>query len=238
MNGQIYFPPFKGINRLIILVALGCFLLESIGRVFLSSHLPFLGLSGRWFFQGHLYELFTFALFPNGPLELIFDGLLLWFVGSELEELWGRKKYIQYLIFCTWVAGLFYVLLSLLFVSFHPVPLRGLAGLCNGLLVAYAMLYPNRPFSFFMLFPVPAKYFCAILIALQTYQGLFTPGAARAIGHLIPVITGPLFLWLSVKIKNARPLGQRSKSSGHNLRLVKDSSEENDQDDQKPKIWH
>ena len=43
----------------------------------------------------------------------------------------------------------------------------GASGALYGLLLAFAIYYPNRPILMFLLFPVPAKYFVIIIGAIS-----------------------------------------------------------------------
>jgi hypothetical protein len=63
-----------------------------------------------------------------------------------------------------------------------------------GLLLAYAIYYPNRPILMFLFFPVPAKYFVAILGAIAFIMSFEGGGSVAATTHLGGLAIGYLYL--------------------------------------------
>ena len=56
----------------------------------------------------------------------------------------------------------------------------GASGALYGLLLAYAVYYPNRPILMFLFFPVPAKYFVTILGAIAFVISIQGGGTSRS----------------------------------------------------------
>ena len=63
-----------------------------------------------------------------------------------------------------------------------------------GLLLAYAIYYPDRPILMFLFFPVPAKYFVMILGAIAFIMSFEGGGSVAATTHLGGLAIGYLFL--------------------------------------------
>ena len=80
-----------------------------------------LGLSGGQLTKGHIYELITYPLISSSLLEVILNSLMLWLMGSEFEENWGRARYLQFLATVVIGGGLLYSLISIVFFSSHIV---------------------------------------------------------------------------------------------------------------------
>ncbi|RLA65564.1 MAG: hypothetical protein DRQ88_02045 [Epsilonproteobacteria bacterium] len=222
-SGQIHVPPLSFSNKILIISCVTFFILQSI-----FSHLViYLGLSGTKFFSGHIYQILTYPLMGQGLMEVLFNSLLLWFVGSDLEHSWGRKRYISFLLVAVLGAGITYLLISL--VSSGGI-LTGLSGIINFLMLAYAILYPNRLFSFMFVFPIKAKYFCMIMIGMEIYLGIFSSMGAISLAHLGSMAFGYAYMvYLSRPKKSRKPKGRG------NLYLVKDLKKgEKDP----PKHWH
>jgi membrane associated rhomboid family serine protease len=130
----------------------------------------YLALSSDGFSSGLIYQLITYPFIEASFMGLLFEGLLLWFIGSELESKWGRKFYIEFfLISILSVAPLYLILSKTLGLS---APLMGITGFNYALLVAYAIIYSERQLMFMMIFPMKAKYFCLLLAGIQLYTGL------------------------------------------------------------------
>lgn len=226
-------PPMTKINKAIIITTIALFVLQSLGRALGAfSLIPWLAVSGQsWL---NLYTVFTYPLLETQLLSVMFNGLVLWFLGSELERQWGQKIYVKFLLACTVVTGLIFFLAS----GFLPGNLMGLAGLSYALCVAYATLYPDREFMMMFAFPVKAKWFCLIMVGVELYMALFS-GNPAAFGHLLSMGMGFLLIRfqttrLVAAWFNQSPTGQaaskRTKNASH-LKLVKP-------DDDKPKYWH
>lgn len=195
---QLNVPKLSPVNRYIIGIIVGVFLLSSVIQSSGGTSLAnLLGLSAGRFFNGYIYQIFTYPFVSRGLLEVIFNSLIIWFIGSELETMWGRKKYISFIVSSVLTAAAIYLFVGLFFLSGSAVfsyPLGGFAGVGSALCVGYAILFPNQIFTFMLIFPMKAKYFCMILIAMQLYQGFFSPSGAQAWGHLGAILGGYLYM--------------------------------------------
>ncbi len=192
-----YLPRISSINKSFLIISGVCCLFQILLELGGHGLLPFLGLSAAKLFSGHFYQLFTFPFVPHGLLELLFNGLVLWFFGSELENLWGRYRYLQFAV-CTLLGqAIFYIILMSAFFS-HSIlfsyPLSGPSGLCSAICVAYGILFPNR-IVYLYLFPVKAKWFVAIIILIGLYQALPSKGGVYAWAQLAAMGSGVSWMW-------------------------------------------
>jgi membrane associated rhomboid family serine protease len=126
------------------------------------------------------WQLFTYMFMHGGLLHLLLNMLILWFLGMELENLWGSKKFFLYYLICGVGAGL-----STLFIGplFGPAaPTVGASGAIYGILIAFGFLFPDRPL-FFLFLPIPirARFFVMIYIGIELYSGIF--GTTDGIAH-------------------------------------------------------
>lgn len=186
-QAQLQFPRLTPVNKVLIIASASIFILNAIAAQFLKIPLtPLFGLSIHGVTSGLIFQPLTYIFMSHGLMDVIFHALGLWFVGSELEELWGRKRYISFLAGTALGGALLYLLIGTLFFEglLWRFPLSGMSGPVMALFLGYAILYPNRPFLFMFVFSLPAKYFCLILIAMSLYTGVFTPAGIGAWGHL------------------------------------------------------
>jgi membrane associated rhomboid family serine protease len=70
----------------------------------------------------------------------------------------------------------------------------GASGAIYGLLLAYALYFPDRPILAFMLFPMPAKYFVLLIGAIAFYSSLGAGSGVANATHLGGLAVGYLFL--------------------------------------------
>lgn len=236
---QIYFPKLSPINKIILITVLVVFILDSLMmKVGGGSLAPFFTLSPEAFFSGHVYTLVTYPLLCQSIWELLFNGLLLWFVGAELESMWGRKKYLFFLVFSQIIAGILFLGISGA-TGIRPAMMASLHGISQAMILAYGVIFPDRHFSFMFIFPVKAKYFCLIIVALETYMAFLGQGGMGAVGHLLQMAMGFVALMLMTKpavkgwLEGEGPVFKMgSKKKGH-LRLV----DEDDDENKPPKYW-
>jgi membrane associated rhomboid family serine protease len=86
--------------------------------------------------------MLSYGFLHGDLLHLFFNMLGLWMFGSELERLWGRHRYWQFLLASLLAAAVTQLLVTWLTRSM--VPTVGASGALFGLLLAFGMLFPNR----------------------------------------------------------------------------------------------
>ncbi len=222
------------------------FLLSSIAGKFMGVHLaPLLGLSGAGIGQGLIYQFLTYPFMTSSFMGVIFNALILWFMGSDLENQWGRKFYLQFFAFIVLTTGPIFILLSVVFPSFGGSALMGMSGFAYALLLSYGIIYPERQMLFMMIFPVKAKYFCMLIVGILLYMGIFSSAGATSLTHLVAIFTGFAFLryksWKSQGGSVAKNIkeAQRQKMK-KKLYIVKDDDKKDGEekpDPKNPKFW-
>src|ERR1051326_4246451 len=95
-----------------------------------------------------LWRLATYLFLHANIFHILFNMLALWMFGTELERIWGTRFFLKfYFIVGIGAAGLT-ILASL--IPFEPLrqlwmaPILGASGAIYGLLLAYALYFPNR----------------------------------------------------------------------------------------------
>ena len=166
--------------------------------MFASNLLQYFGLIPALVLErGWLWQLGTYMFLHAGPMHILFNMLGVWMFGVELERRWGTNFFVKYYAVCGIGGGLTFIAVSLLpFAATAPAyetVTVGASGALFGLLIAYAMYWPERPILL-LLFFVPAKVFVMIygaLALLNTFQP--SRGVADA-AHLGGMIFGYLYL--------------------------------------------
>ena len=159
--------------------------------------LLYLGLTPqRVVTEGWIWQLATYMFLHGGPVHILFNMLGVWMFGTELERLWGTKFFSRFYAITGIGAGLTVLAVGLLpFEATQPTYVSitiGASGALYGLLMAFAMYYPDRPILMFLLFPVPAKYFVMILGALAFLAG--PGGEISNAAHLGGLVFGYFYL--------------------------------------------
>lgn len=112
--------------------------------------------------------------------HIVFNMLLLYFVGREIERGFGRERFVWFYAACGIIGGLAYLLLGALNARYFGTPLVGASGAVWGLLIAAMIFYPHMQIIF-IIFPMPIRVFGAIILALVLFQAI-TPGGVTNLG--------------------------------------------------------
>ncbi len=98
-----------------------------------------------------IWQLFTYMFLHGGVWHLLLNMFVLWMFGSTLEARLGRKQFLQLYFLSGVGAGLCHA-----FASWGSrIPMLGASGAVFGLLVAYAMLFPDRYLTLLLFFVFP-----------------------------------------------------------------------------------
>ena len=159
----------------------------------------------------------TYMFLHGGLMHLALNMLILFFFGPPLEGRWGEREFLRFYAIC----GLGGVALSYLFL---PNMVIGASAAIYGLMLAFAMNWPNVPIYVWGIFPVKAKYLVGFFFLLSLLSALPSSGGAQAGGgtahfaHLGGLIAGFLYLksdWLS-----RSQLGLMKKAAARSRRLA------------------
>lgn len=198
---------------------------------------------GKVLFEFHIWQLFSYMFLHSMQVtHILFNMLMLWFFGAELEQRWGSRFFLIYylvsgvgaaILYCVGVWG--YALATGSQTGLI-VPVVGASGAVFGLLLAQGMIFAERIIYFFMLFPMKIKYFVALMGVVQLASLMTSSvsgGEVAYLAHLGGLVSG----YICLKFKgwiDRNELKKKTKSKGRNLRLVVN----NEKSDKPPKYWN
>jgi membrane associated rhomboid family serine protease len=240
---QFYTPPLSRVNKYIIIVHVGLFLINAVLSKTSGINLAsLLGLSLGGVKSGLVFQFITFPFIEVNFMSVLFNSLILWFIGSELESRWSETFYLKFLMISSLSAGLFYLVLSLFFGgAFNLIPLHGINGMTFALLVAYGIIFSERQLTFMLLFPMKAKYFCMLLCAIELYMGIFSTYGKASWAHLFSMAIGYAYLKYRSMMARGQSFSSMYKKMGREKRKSKFSvlsgGKDDDSDGKPPKYW-
>jgi membrane associated rhomboid family serine protease len=144
------------------------------------------------------WQLLTYMFLHGDFYHVLFNMLPLWMFGMEVENTWGSRKFLWFYIACGIAGGLTNLLIAPLFTAVGPT--IGASGSIYGVLVAFAMLFPNRYIYLWFLLPVKAKYFVTVFVMVELYYGVTgTPDGVAHMAHLGGALLGGVWVLLDAR---------------------------------------
>lgn len=145
------------------------------------------------------WQVLTYGFLHGNILHLVLNMYALWMFGSQLEMVWGARRFAIYYFSCLIGAALTQLLVSelILLQGGEAYPVIGASGGVFGLLLAYGVLFPyNRIMLLFPPVAIQAAWFVFGYGIVELYFGV--TGSAEGVAHfahLGGMLTGGLLLW-------------------------------------------
>jgi membrane associated rhomboid family serine protease len=173
-------------NKAIILANVGVFILQLLGTG--------LTLFALWPLQSGLFrpwQLLTYGFMHGSWLHIFFNMFAVFMFGSEVERLFGARRYLIYYLACVIGAALMHMIVVTV-ANLPPAPVLGASGAVFGLLLAFGMAYPRRELIIFPI-PVPIQAWLAVTLygAMELFLGVTRTASGIAhFAHLGGMATG------------------------------------------------
>lgn len=142
-----------------------------------------IGIFALWPYSSELFmpwQVITYAFLHANVTHLAFNMLGLWMFGSELERVWGARRLGVLLV----VSALTAAAAQLVVTAFvgSSAPTVGASGGLFGLLIGFAMVFPNRRITpLFPPVPMPAWLFVTLYGLIELSLGV--TGTASGVAH-------------------------------------------------------
>jgi len=173
--------------------------------VFFLTQVSDMGLWANWFglnpekviFGLRIWQPFTYMFLHAGLWHIGINMLMLWMFGSELENLWGRKEFLRFYFVSGVGAGVFslvpYFIGVLTGYQGYIPSIIGASGAIYGILLAYAVTYPDRTVLVYMIVPVKVKYLM-LFMGVMTFMSVGNGDGISHITHLGGLVVGWIYL--------------------------------------------
>ena len=178
---------------LIINAAIFC-LQEILGWAKITVFDDLFALSGQGISHWFLWQFFTYMFLHADVFHLLFNMLMLYFFGNEVESAIGSKRFIRMYILGGLVGGLLWYAFNF----HHDTPMVGASGAIYAVIIAFATLYPNRPVTLLVFYVLPvtllAKYLAIAAVAVSVLYSVSAVGHVAHLAHLGGMGVGYLFI--------------------------------------------
>lgn len=128
-----------------------------------------------------IWQLITYQFLHGGFSHILWNMFALWMFGMEIENQMGSKKFLIFYLSAGVVGGLLHLFISPLIGG--AAPTIGASGAVYGVLIAFAMYYPDRYVYLFLALPVKAKY----LIAGYMVMEFMSVGDGSVVAHMVHI---------------------------------------------------
>lgn len=202
---SLSFPPFYGAVKTLVLINVAVYFLQLLVGAFARSGLHYFvyfWLIPSAVLHGYIYQVVTYGFIHTGFLHILFNMLMLWMFGAQLETGWGKRQFYEFYFFCLVGAALVTIIISYTGVlGVRPdIGTVGASGAIFGLIVAFGMLYGEQEvFMFPLPFSIRAKYMMVVLVIIELALAL---GASQGTGENVAYMAhlgGALFGWIYIK---------------------------------------
>ena len=158
----------------------------------------YLGLVPAYIYYKHYYwQFFTYMFTHSGISHLIFNMLALYIFGTAVEHRLGSKEFLLYYLTVGFLSGL--ASYGVYYLTNTNVVLVGASGAIYGLLIMFAVLYPNALIYVFGIIPVRAPLLVVIYFFISFFSG-FRGGSVAHFTHMFGLVFGFLYIIIRLKI--------------------------------------
>ncbi len=191
----------------------------------------------------HSFKIWQFGSYlflhsEQSIFHIFFNMFTLWIFGCEVERWMGSGKFLRYYLISGVGAGIFHVLFNW---GSHT-PVIGASGAIYGVLVAFAVIFPDRIVTLLLFFILPvslkAKHLVAIFVGISLFSGIVgifgKSDSIAHFAHLGGAMVGYLMLrgnvFLGMILRKIRLYQQKQKIAAEQKRLknVQEKREEVD----------
>ncbi|MBQ0721920.1 MAG: rhomboid family intramembrane serine protease [Gammaproteobacteria bacterium] len=156
-------------NRLVLICAIMYFAQSAFfhqqltGLELFSWQSPYFGV----------WQLVTHMFLHGSVTHLLFNMLALWSFGRVLERVWGNQRFLTFFLVCGVGAAIISMLVdTVVFGTPFNGYMVGASGAIYGVLVAFALLFPDfKVILIFLPVPIAAKYFVPVLLLIDLTAG-------------------------------------------------------------------
>jgi membrane associated rhomboid family serine protease len=145
----------------------------------------------------------SYAFLHGSLAHILINMLAVYMFGADLERLWGARRYITYYMASAVAAAISQLLVAAWTGSQDPT--IGASGAVFGLLLAFAIYFPQRVIvPLIPPIPMPARVFVALYGALELFLGITgTQTGVAHFAHLGGMLGGYLVIryWRAARIR-------------------------------------
>jgi membrane associated rhomboid family serine protease len=187
----------QSVTLLVIVASTAIFLVFSFadlaGAMSWRQTLSLFGVSYRGVVERFLvYQIVTAPFLHAGLFHLVFNMLMLYWLGQPVEQRLGRRRYVEMSALCALAS-----MLGFLAAAWGGNSIGyGYSGVIFGILTAMALFHPDSIIRLFLIFPLKMKHAVFVLGGMELYLAI-TSSAGRgapSVAHLLGAVAAWWYL--------------------------------------------
>ena len=141
-------------------------------------------------FPAAWWTIVTYMFVHAWLAHIAFNLFTLWMFGPRLEQVWGTRAFVQFYLWCGLGGAIVHLLLA------QNSAVVGASGAISGVLVAYALRWPDDEIYVFGVIPMKSRWLIAAMIAMNIVFALSPGSGIDWTAH----VGGMGFGWLFLKL--------------------------------------
>ena len=177
-------------------------------------------LSGFW-----PWQLVTYPFVNADVLNWLFNMMMIYYFGTELEGIWGERRFIQFVLASALMGALVYLVATLVPVllgfGLRSAAMFDSSSITMGLLVAVGILFPQRPIRLYFVIEVTMRVAAWIGVGILVFIALGRFGnGSGAWAPTLGILGGALGGYLMLLYWRWRPPSFKRKRAPTHIRRV------------------
>ena len=187
----IHLQPPQSITVRLVLINVCVYLVQ----IFMEDFSNWFVLEADWFKSPwKVYCLLSYGFLHDtkGIQHILFNMIMLWMFGREIESLYGRRQFLLFYLWAIVFAGLFWSL-SEMSMGRGDASMLGASGGISALFVLFAMHYPHRQVLLFFVIPMPMWLVALFFVGQDIYGSIYRTSNIAFTAHLAGAVAGLYF---------------------------------------------
>ena len=171
--------------------------------------LEFAALVPEYVKRGQLWRVVTWPFVQPDFFALLFVGFMLWTLGQQLSYAWSERRFVTRFLGYTVGAGIGTALLYVV-LGVAGEPHVGAWPVVNALIVAWAMLFPDRQVNIWGVLPLTGRTLALIVLGGTVLAAVMT-GKLRGFGGFAPHLIAIGMAWVQARGVGGRRFGSQAR---------------------------
>jgi membrane associated rhomboid family serine protease len=205
--------PTPNVTRFLIIIIATYLVFALFGRSVIGAQIYHaLMLSPREVVNSfEVWRLLTYAFLHDvgSPMHVIFNALLLYMMGPQLEDRWGENRFLLFTMTAILLGGVLVVLTYLVGISNAVVV--GFSAATVGLVVAWGLTFTTQQIFLLGIVPITGKQLVYVTVGLEILYAVSSNSFSSA-AHFGGIIAGFIFTLGLYKPSRLKQIWRRSKN--------------------------